>query len=37
VRWIEDKDSRVNVFKTVQEDLSGLLRMRLRRIPRRSS
>ena len=35
VRWIEDTDTRVNVVKTVLEDLSGLLRMRLRRIPRR--
>jgi glycosyltransferase involved in cell wall biosynthesis len=35
VRWVEDPDSRVNVLKTVAEDLSGLLRMRLRRIPRR--
>lgn len=36
VRWIEDRDSRVNVRKTVMEDLSGLLRMRFRRIPQRS-
>jgi hypothetical protein len=36
VRWIEDRDSRVNVRKTVQEDLSGLLRMRFRRIPKRA-
>ena len=35
VRWVEDPDSRVNVLKTVGEDLRGLLRMRLRRIPRR--
>ncbi len=35
VRWVEDPDSRVNVIKTVAEDLRGLLRMRLRRIPRR--
>jgi glycosyltransferase involved in cell wall biosynthesis len=35
VRWVEDPDSRVNVTKTVAEDLRGLLRMRLRRIPRR--
>lgn len=37
VRWIEDRDSRVNVGKTVMEDLSGLLRMRFRRIPKRAS
>ena len=35
VRWTEDPDSRVNVRKTVAEDLRGLLRMRFRRIPRR--
>jgi glycosyltransferase involved in cell wall biosynthesis len=35
VRWVEDPDSRVNVLKTVAEDLRGLARMRLRRIPRR--
>ncbi len=35
VRWVEDPDSRVNVWKTVAEDLRGLLRMRFRRIPRR--
>ena len=35
VRWVEDPDSRVDVAKTVAEDLRGLLRMRLRRIPRR--
>ncbi|MEX0785593.1 MAG: dolichyl-phosphate beta-glucosyltransferase [Dehalococcoidia bacterium] len=37
VKWIEDTDSRVNVLKTVMEDLSGLLRMRLKRIPKRGS
>ena len=37
VRWIEDPDSRVNVWKTVAEDLRGLLRMRLRRIPKRGA
>ena len=36
VRWVEDQDSRVDVLKTVAEDLRGLLRMRLRRIPRRA-
>ena len=35
VIWIEDPDSRVNVLKTVLEDLRGLARMRFRRIPRR--
>jgi glycosyltransferase involved in cell wall biosynthesis len=35
VRWIEDPDSRVNVWKTVTEDLRGLARMRFRRLPRR--
>jgi glycosyltransferase involved in cell wall biosynthesis len=37
VHWIEDPDSRVHVAKTVAEDLRGLLRMRLRRIPRRAA
>jgi glycosyltransferase involved in cell wall biosynthesis len=37
VKWIEDTDSRVNVLQTVMEDLRGLLRMRLKRIPRRGS
>jgi glycosyltransferase involved in cell wall biosynthesis len=37
IRWTEDPDSRVNVLKTVAEDLRGLLRMRLKRIPRRVS
>jgi glycosyltransferase involved in cell wall biosynthesis len=37
VRWVEDPDSRVNVLKTVMEDLSGLVRMRFRRIPRRGA
>ena len=37
VHWIEDPDTRVNVLKTVMEDLSGLLRMRLKRIPRKSA
>jgi glycosyltransferase involved in cell wall biosynthesis len=31
VRWLEDPDSRVNVAKTVWEDVRGLLRLRLRR------
>jgi len=37
VHWIEDTDSRVNVFKTVMEDLQGLARMRFRKIPKRPS
>ena len=37
VHWIEDPDSRVHVWKTVAEDLRGLLRMRFRRIPRRGA
>ena len=36
IRWIEDTDSRVNVRKTVIEDLQGLWRMRFRRIPRKN-
>ncbi len=35
VHWIEDTDSRVNVRKTVMEDLQGLARMRFRKIPKR--
>ncbi|MCH7697491.1 MAG: glycosyltransferase family 2 protein [Chloroflexi bacterium] len=35
IRWIEDTDTRVNVLKTILEDLAGLLRMRLKRIPQR--
>jgi glycosyltransferase involved in cell wall biosynthesis len=35
VHWIEDPDSRVNVLKTMMEDLQGLARMRFRRIPKR--
>ena len=35
IRWVEDTDTRVNVFKTILEDLAGLLRMRLKRIPQR--
>jgi glycosyltransferase involved in cell wall biosynthesis len=37
IRWIEDPDTRVNVLKTVMEDLQGLVRMRFRRIARRPS
>ncbi len=31
VRWLEDPDTRVNVPKTVWEDIRGLMRLRLRR------
>jgi len=31
VAWVEDVDTRVNVPKTISEDLRGLARMRLRR------
>jgi hypothetical protein len=31
VAWVEDTDTRVNVPKTISEDLLGLTRMRLRR------
>lgn len=37
VHWVEDPDSRVDVLKTVAEDLRGLLRMRSKRIPRRDA
>jgi glycosyltransferase involved in cell wall biosynthesis len=37
ITWTEDQDSRVNVLKTVSEDLQGLLRMRFKRIPRRGA
>jgi glycosyltransferase involved in cell wall biosynthesis len=37
VRWVEDPDTRVRVVKTMMEDLRGLLRIRLRRFPRRPS
>jgi glycosyltransferase involved in cell wall biosynthesis len=37
VRWVEDPDTRVRVVKTMMEDLRGLLRIRLRRLPRRPS
>jgi glycosyltransferase involved in cell wall biosynthesis len=35
VRWVEDPDTRVRIAQTVAEDLRGLLRVRLKRIPRR--
>jgi glycosyltransferase involved in cell wall biosynthesis len=31
VRWLEDPDTRVNIRRTVWEDIRGLLRLRLRR------
>jgi hypothetical protein len=31
VRWLEDPDTRVNIRKTVWEDVRGLTRLRLRR------
>ena len=33
VAWAEDPDTRVAIFKTVRDDLKGLLRMRLRPLP----
>jgi glycosyltransferase involved in cell wall biosynthesis len=35
VEWVEDPDSKVNIIKTVVEDLRGLVRLRFRRIPPR--
>ena len=37
VDWIEDLDSRVNVFCTALEDVKGLLRVRMQRLGRRLS
>ena len=34
VQWMDDKDSRVNVIKTIIEDLKGLLRLRFLGIPK---
>ena len=34
VTWIDDPDSSVNITATVKEDLKGLLRLRLGKIPR---
>lgn len=31
VRWVEDKDTKVNILSTATEDIRGLLRMRFRR------
>jgi glycosyltransferase involved in cell wall biosynthesis len=38
VRWLEDAESRVNVSRTIREDLAGMCRLwnRLRRIERRN-
>jgi len=33
VAWAEDPDTRVAIFKTVRDDLRGLLRMRFRSLP----
>lgn len=33
VTWIEDSDSRVNIIKTVTEDIKGLLRLRFSNLP----
>jgi glycosyltransferase involved in cell wall biosynthesis len=35
VRWREDPDTRVNIRKTVMEDLRGLRRMRFTKIPKK--
>ncbi len=37
IRWVEDTDTRVNVLKTILEDLAGLVRMRLKRIPKKDA
>ena len=37
IRWLEDTDTRVNVPMTILEDLAGLLRMRLKRIPQKDN
>ena len=34
VQWMDDKDSRVNVIKTIIEDLKGILRLRFLGIPK---
>ena len=34
VRWIDDPDSRVKIISTAWEDIKGLLRLRIRGIPR---
>ncbi|MBI4337112.1 MAG: glycosyltransferase family 2 protein [Chloroflexi bacterium] len=37
VKWIEDPDSRVNISRTVRQDIAGLLRLRFGGIPRPAS
>lgn len=34
VTWVEDPDTRVDIMKTVREDLGGLMRLRFRPIPK---
>jgi len=34
VTWIEDSDSRVNIIKTVIEDIKGLMRLRFKSLPK---
>ena len=34
VAWVEDPDTRVNIMKTIREDLGGLMRLRFRPIPK---
>lgn len=34
VTWVEDTDTRVDIIKTVREDLGGLMRLRFRAIPK---
>ena len=34
VTWVEDTDTRVDIMKTVREDLGGLMRLRFRPIPK---
>lgn len=34
VAWVEDPDTRVNIVKTVREDIAGLMRLRFKPIPK---
>ena len=34
VTWIEDSDSRVNIIRTVIEDIKGLMRLRFKSLPK---
>jgi len=34
VSWVEDTDTRVDILKTVREDLGGLMRLRFRPLPK---